>query len=92
MCITDAQAEYAGAVAARLREAKVRVEIDTRSDKIGYKIAEAERMKVPFMLIAGAREAVDGLVSVRRQGREDLGAMSVDRALSLIAEESDVPR
>jgi threonyl-tRNA synthetase len=49
-------------------------------------------MKVPFMLIAGAREAVDGLVSVRRQGREDLGAMSVDRALSLIAEESDVPR
>ncbi|MFO7675035.1 MAG: threonine--tRNA ligase [bacterium] len=92
MSITDDQSGYVGGVAARLREANVRVEIDARSDRIGYKIAEAERMKTPFMLIAGAREAASGAVSVRRHGKGDLGVMPLEQALSLIAEESDVPR
>lgn len=92
MSITDGQAEYATQVVARLREAKFRVEIDTGNSRIGQKISEAERMKMPFMLIAGPREVETGTVSVRRHGRLDLGVMPLEQVLLRIAEESDVPR
>lgn len=91
MAVTDAQNDYAKQVFDRLRQADIRVEIDTRSDKIGYKIAEAERMKVPYMLVVGAREAEAGTVAVRRHGRGDLGAQSVAGFLEAIAEEAAVP-
>ncbi len=92
MSVTDTQETYAREVAARFGSANVRVESNTRSSKIGQKIAEAEHMKIPFMLIVGAREAEQGNVSLRRHGQGDLGAMSVEQALSTIVEESAVPR
>ena len=92
MSVTDNQETYAREVAARFGSANVRVESNTRSSKIGQKIAEAEHMKIPFMLIVGAREAEQGNVSLRRHGQGDLGAMSVEQALSTIVEESAVPR
>ena len=65
MNITDAQADYAADVASRLRASDVRIELDTRNEKIGYKIREARQQKVPYMLITGDREKDEGTVTVR---------------------------
>lgn len=78
--ITDAQNDYAQSVAADLRGAGLRVEIDTRSEKVGRKIRDAEVEKVPVMLIVGKNEAEAGTVSVRRHGlgdESDQGAREV---------------
>ena len=69
--ITDHQNEYAAGVAERLREAGLRVEVDTRSEKTGRKIRDAEVEKIPVMLIVGRNEAEAGTVSVRRHGLGD---------------------
>src|SRR3989442_13531061 len=68
IAITDKHAGYAQDVARRLTEAGFRVEADLRSEKIGLKIREAERAKIPYMLVAGDREKQDGTVSVRTRG------------------------
>ena len=77
IAITDKHADYAQDVARRLTEAGFRVEADLRSEKIGLKIREAERAKIPYMLIAGDRERQDGTVSVRTRGGGNAGAMTV---------------
>ena len=69
--ITDHQNEYAAGVAEALREAGLRVEVDTRSEKTGRKIRDAEVEKIPVMLIVGRNEAEAGTVSVRRHGLGD---------------------
>ncbi len=81
LAITDKQAEYAAAVGRRLREAGYRVEADLRSEKLGLKIREAERAKVPYMLVAGDREVQTGTLSVRNRGGATLGAMTVEAVL-----------
>ncbi|MEO0079027.1 MAG: threonine--tRNA ligase [candidate division WOR-3 bacterium] len=91
MSVTDAEAAYAAATADRLRAEGVRVETDLRSDKIGYKISEAERQKIPFMFVVGGREAQSGTVALRRHGRGNLGAVSFAAALAQIKEESNAP-
>ncbi len=63
----------------RLAAADVRVELDDRNEKLGYRIREAQLQKVPYMLVVGAREQEDGTVSVRRRAGEDLGAMTARR-------------
>ena len=63
--ITDEQAQYAGQVAARLATAKLRVEVDSRSERINRKIRDAQARKVPYMAVVGAREAEAGHVNVR---------------------------
>jgi threonyl-tRNA synthetase len=86
--ITEKQEEYAYQVYQQLRRAGLRAEVDTRSEKIGAKIRQAQLKKIPFMLVVGAREAERGQVAVRERGRGDTGAVAVDavmeRALSLI--------
>jgi threonyl-tRNA synthetase len=77
IAITDKHAGYAQDVARRLSEAGVRVEADLRNEKIGLKIREAERAKIPYMLVAGDREKQDGTVSVRTRGGGNAGAMTV---------------
>ena len=72
--ITDAQNEYADTVAATLREGGLRVEVDARSEKIGFKIREAQLQKVPYMLVVGQREADSGEVAVRHRREGDLGS------------------
>ncbi len=72
--ITDAQNDYANSVAEELGSAGLRVEVDTRTEKIGYKIRAAQLQKVPYMLVVGNREAVAGTVAVRHRRKGDLGA------------------
>ena len=79
--ITDSQNDYAQSVAADLKAAGLRVEVDTRSEKVGRKIRDAEVEKVPVMLILGKNEAEAGTVSVRRHGlgeESDQGTQALD--------------
>jgi threonyl-tRNA synthetase len=76
--IADRHLEYCRTVEARLAGAGLRVSLDERQEKIGYKIREAQLQKVPYMLVAGDREAADGLVSVRSRAGGDLGSRPVD--------------
>ncbi len=55
----------------------IRVEIDTRSEKLGYKLREAQLQKIPYMLVVGDKEAEDGTVSVRKRGEGDIGSMNL---------------
>ncbi len=84
--ISEKFSEYGETVRARLAAGGVRVELDDRNEKLGYRIREAQLQKVPYMLVVGAREAEDGTVSVRRRSGEDLGAMSVDGFLARAGE------
>jgi len=85
--ISVKHAEYGARVLARLRDARIRVELDDRNEKLGYRIREAQLRKVPYMLVVGEREAQNGTVSLRQRTGEDLGAVVVDRLLAeLLAE------
>lgn len=82
--ITDAQNDYAKEVFEKLKNAKIRAEIDLRNEKINYKIREAETKKIPYMLVIGEREKVNQTVSVRRHGKGDLGAFDLESFISRI--------
>ena len=90
--ITDRQVEYANALAAQMKEKGIRVKVDDRSEKIGYKIREAQMEKVPYMLVVGEKEMEAGQVAVRRRDKGDMGAINADEfiatVLSDIAEKS----
>ncbi len=75
--ITDRINEYAERVARELRAAKLRVEVNTRGEKIGAKIRDAQLQKIPFMLVLGDREMEEGTLAVRERSRGDIGAMSL---------------
>lgn len=76
--ISDKFMDYANTVKQALFDADIRVEIDDRSEKIGKKIRDTELARVPYMLVIGEKEMNEGKVSIRRQGKGDLGAKSVD--------------
>jgi threonyl-tRNA synthetase len=85
--VSEKFAPYGRSVFERLRDAGIRVELDDRNEKLGYRIREAQLGKVPYMLIVGARESQEGTVSLRRRTGEDMGAVPVDRVLAgLVAE------
>lgn len=71
--ISDKFIEYGESVRKQLDEAGIRVELDTRSEKIGYKIREAQMQRIPYMLIVGQKEQEEGLVAVRSRGAGDEG-------------------
>lgn len=75
--ISEKFAGYAEEVRAELSAAGVRVEVDDRNEKLGYKIREAQLQKVPYMLVVGAREQEERTLSVRRRAGADLGALSI---------------
>ncbi|MCK4693245.1 MAG: threonine--tRNA ligase, partial [Anaerolineales bacterium] len=79
--IADRHIEYANSVAERLKEADLRVEIDTRSERMNAKIRDAQLQKVPYMLVVGDREVEANAVAVRLRSEEDLGAMPVEKFL-----------
>ncbi len=85
--ISDKFLPYASAVKQSLRNAGVRVEIDERNEKIGKKIREAELGRVPYMLVLGEKEMNENKLSVRRQGKGDIGSIEVDEFISNIATE-----
>jgi threonyl-tRNA synthetase len=82
--------DYARSVTRSLEEAGIRVELDGREEKIGYKIREAEVSKVPYMLVLGAREAESGAVSVRAHSQGDLGTRPLAEFVKDVIDESAV--
>jgi threonyl-tRNA synthetase len=88
--ISDKYSDYAKSVSVRLRKAGIRAEIDDRSEKIGKKIREAELQRASYMMVVGEKEMENNEVSLRRQGRGDLGSMPLEEAINrLIKEISD---
>jgi threonyl-tRNA synthetase len=86
--ITDDQHEYASALADRMRAEGLRVELDSRNEKVNRKIRDAEEMKIPYMLVIGRKEAESGTVSVRRRGKGDTGVVPADEIVARIGIEN----
>jgi len=89
MNITDNQSDYVKEVSKKLRENGIRVEVDLRNEKIGYKIREAQMQKIPYMLVLGDKEMNDGLVAVRSRKDGDIGTMMLDEFIAKVKEEND---
>lgn len=85
--ISDKYLEYAQSVVTTLMQQGIRVEIDDRQEKIGKKIRDTELMKIPYMLIVGEKEMTDGVVSVRRQGKGDMGSVGLHEWVHQVKEE-----
>ena len=85
--ISDKYMDYAQSVLNKLTEANIRTEIDTRAEKIGYKIREARLQKIPYMLVVGAKEEEENTVSVRSRAAGDEGARSLDTFIADILKE-----
>ena len=75
--VSDKFADYAQKVTDELKEAGIRVELDGRSEKLGYKIREAQMQKVPYMVIVGEKEVAENVVSVRKRDEGDIGSMEL---------------
>ncbi|MBI1783258.1 MAG: threonine--tRNA ligase, partial [Sphingobacteriales bacterium] len=80
--ISDKFLPYANSILQSLKNADIRAEIDDRNEKIGKKIRDTELARVPYMLVIGEKEMNEGKASVRRQGKGDLGAKSVDEFIA----------
>ena len=87
--IADAHNDYANEVKAKLEDVGIRVEVDDRNEKIGYKIREAQLQKIPYMLVLGDKEKEAGTVGVRSRKDGDIGAMEIDEFIAKIVEEID---
>ena len=85
--ISDKYLDYAGKVLEDLKEAGIRAEIDSRAEKIGYKIREAQMKKIPYMLVVGAKEEEEGKVSVRSRFAGDEGQCGLEEFIEQIKEE-----
>ena len=85
--ISDKYMDYAEKVKAALDAENIRVEVDTRSEKIGYKIREAQKNKIPYMLVVGQKEEEDGVVSVRSRFKGDEGQTSLESFIENIKKE-----
>ena len=88
--ITDKQLDYAKEVVRKLQSENVRVELDDRSEKIGYKIREAQLQKIPYMLILGDKEIEANAVGVRSRKDGDIGAMPTDDFINKLKEEIEI--
>ena len=87
--VTDRAAEYADQIEERLTDLGYRIEVDHRSEKLGYKIREARNERVPYMLIVGDRDIENGTVSPRQRTDGDLGAMSLEAFEAILKEDVD---
>ena len=87
--IGDEQAEYANALADRLEDAGMRVSVDCRNEKIGYKIRAAQLEKIPYMLVIGEKEMNEGTVAVRSRKTGDIGTMPVDEFIAFAKNQVD---
>ena len=87
--ISERLLDKAAEVERALKNAGIRAELDTRSEKIGYKIREAQVDKIPYMLVIGDKEAESGTVAVRHRKEGDLGAMPLDAFIAKVKGEID---
>ncbi|RVU51052.1 threonine--tRNA ligase [Pseudomonas syringae pv. syringae] len=89
--ITQQNATYAELIAELMRGAGLRVETDTRNEKIGYKIREQTLRRIPYLLIAGAQEQTDNTITVRSRDGEDLGTLDIKAAINYLLENTEAP-
>lgn len=89
MPIGDDQVDYAKGIAAELEKLGMRVTVDARNEKIGYKIRAAQMEKIPFMLVIGEKEAADNAVSVRSRKKGDMGVMSTADFIAFAKQQVD---
>ena len=87
--VSEKSHDYAVSVYEKLKQAGIRVELDKRDEKIGYKIREAQMKKIPYMLILGENESSTGTISVRSRDKGDLGSSKLDEFIVDIKEEID---
>ncbi len=87
LTIAERHNAVAKALVERLQKEGFRVESDLRTEKIGYKIREAEMMKVPYVFVVGDKEMESGQVAVRMRGRQDLGPQAVDTMIDRLKQE-----
>ena len=87
LAIGEGHVEYANKVKDALEAKHIRVEVDARNEKIGYKIREAQLKKVPYMLVVGDKETADGLVSVRSRSDGELGQITIEEFVNRAVEE-----
>ncbi|MBI2282808.1 MAG: threonine--tRNA ligase [Bacteroidetes bacterium] len=85
--ISDKFMDYAQLIKKKLKKAGVRVEIDDRQEKIGKKIRDTELLRVPYMLVVGEKEMNENKLSVRRQGKGDMGSQDIDAFIDMISDE-----
>ena len=85
--ISDEQLEYAKTIEKELLKNKIRVKVDSRAEKIGYKIREAELERVPYMLILGKKEAEEKVLSIRRRGNKENDVMDLDGFVTKLLKE-----
>ena len=85
--ISDEQLEYAKIIEKELLKNKIRVKVDSRSEKIGYKIREAELERVPYMLILGKKEVEEEVLSIRRRGNKENEVMDLERFVTKLLKE-----
>jgi threonyl-tRNA synthetase len=85
--ISDAQAAYAEDVKSQLQAAGLRVEVDGRNEKIGLKIREAEKQKIPYMLVVGDKEVENQSLAIRKRKMRNLGVLGIEEALEMFLKE-----
>jgi threonyl-tRNA synthetase len=85
--ISEKFAPYSNELRSKLLTAGIRVEMDERNEKIGKKIREAELHRVPYMLVIGEKEMNEGKLSVRRQGKGDMGVQTTDEFINMVVDE-----
>jgi threonyl-tRNA synthetase len=87
--VSDAFKDYALAVKEALSKRGLRVDVDDRNEKVGYKIRDGEVHKIPYLLVVGGREEKNSTVSVRRRGAGDEGAVGLDAFADRVVKESE---
>lgn len=85
--ISDEQLEYEKTIEKELLKNKIRVKVDSRAEKIGYKIREAELERVPYMLILGKKEVEEKVLSIRRRGNKENEVMDLERFVTKLLKE-----
>ena len=85
--VSEKYSEYAKKVCNLLNNSDIRASIDDRNETLGKRIRESELKRIPFLVIVGEKEEAEGLVSVRRQGGIDEGAMTIDDFITLVSNE-----
>ena len=91
LTLTERQEAYGAEVAAALRAAGLRVEVDARNEKLGYKVRQAQLEKLPYMLVVGDREAAERKVAPRARSGEQLPVMSIEELSGRLADEAKPP-
>jgi threonyl-tRNA synthetase len=91
LTITDKQHEFAAKIVSDLKARGFRVEADLRNEKIGFKIREAEKSKIPYMLVVGDKEVQSGSLSVRGRSGANHGSMPLERVADLLRSDTMKP-